>query len=264
MAATVQAGAHFLIRCKKGSGMKVVDEMLDGKGADDRIETITMSKEMVKDLELEDIAPKTLLISSTGGSADDSEEQDQEQKQEIPSGSSLPREMKVRFARIQLKNGDYEVLATSVLDDAVLSLDDLGELYHMRWGIETFYGVIKTRIVLENFTGYSEEAVRQDFFSTIFLCGVESICILEAEETLEKQKGGQPKKVNKAMSFNAIKNNAFELFLSNKPTDEVIELLTEMFLTSPTIERPDRNPPRKNPSNRKVLYWWQKKRKFVF
>jgi IS4 transposase len=232
--------------------MKIVDEMLAGKGDDDRIETITMSREMAKELDLEDIQPKTLKIGTDL------------ENQKIASGSSLPREMKVRFARIKLENGSYEVLATSVLDKDVLSIDDLGELYHMRWGVETFYGIIKTRLVLENFTGYSEEAVRQDFFSTVFLCGVESICILEAEERLEKQTGGNAKKVNKAMSFNAIKNNAFELFLSNKPINEMIELLTEMFLTSPTIVRPDRNPPRKEPSNRKVLYWWQKTRKFVF
>lgn len=237
MASTLKAGANFLIRCKRASGMKVVDEMLDGKGGDDRIETITMTREMSNKLLLEN-----------GGIVDE----------------SLPSELRVRFVRITLKNGDYEVLATSVLSREILSVADLAWLYYMRWGIETFYGVIKTRLGLENFSGYSEEAVRQDFFSTVFLCGLESIFILETEGELQKQKGGKAKKVNKAVSFNAIKNSAFELFISDRPIDEILEKLTELFTTSPTIVRPDRNPPRKKPSNRKVLYWWQKKRKIVF
>jgi hypothetical protein len=32
-----------------------------------------------------------------------------------------------------------------------------------RWGVETFYGVLKGRLELEHFSGQSVEAVRQDF-----------------------------------------------------------------------------------------------------
>jgi|WetSurMetagenome_2_1015567.scaffolds.fasta_scaffold147078_1 hypothetical protein len=230
MAATIQAGAQFLVRCKRGSGMKVVDEILDGKGDDDRIETVTMP----------------------GRQAGRGEYK------------GLPTSLTVRFVRVELDTGEYEVLATSVLDHDVLTLADLKELYHLRWGIETFYGVMKTRLVLENFSGYSAETIRQDFFSTVFLCGMESIFIMDAEEELGEQKGGYPKKVNKAVSFSAIKARAFELFLSDKPIDETLEELTELFHTSPTIVRSDRNTPRVKPANGRILAFWQRRKKMVF
>ncbi len=74
------------------------------------------------------------------------------------------------------------------------------DLYYLRWGIETFYSILKNRLNLENFSGYSPEAIRQDFYVTIFLSGAESILTLEAEAKLAKQKGGHPKKVNKSHS----------------------------------------------------------------
>lgn len=230
MATTLQAGAQLLIRCKRNSGMKIVDEMLDGKGDDDRIGTVAMPKHQAGRDEYK----------------------------------GLPMSLTIRFVRIKLDTGDYEVLATSVLDRNTLTLADLKELYHLRWGIETFYGVMKTRLILENFSGYSAETIRQDFFSTVFLCGMESIFITDAEEELGRQKGGRPKKVNKAVSFNAIKGHAFELFLSNKPIDETLEKLTELFHTSPTIVRSDRHTPRAKPANGRILAFWQRRKKMVF
>lgn len=83
--------------------------------------------------------------------------------------------LKVRFVRVRLKTGEIEVLATSLLDKKAFSTSSFKELYWHRWGIETFYGILKNRLALENFTGLSEEAVRQDFFATVFLSGLEAI-----------------------------------------------------------------------------------------
>ncbi|HEY1835265.1 MAG TPA: transposase [Candidatus Saccharimonadales bacterium] len=156
------------------------------------------------------------------------------------------------------------LLATSVLDTAVLSRDDLGELYWMRWGVETFYGILKTRLGLENFSGYSPDAVQQDFFSAVLLSGIESIMVEDAEGQLAKQTAGHPKKVNKAVSFNAIKERAFELFMSDDPDDEVLGALTNLFMASPTLVRKDRNPPRSRSSPHQLLGWWRRKRKATF
>jgi len=137
-------------------------------------------------------------------------------------------------------------------------------LYYLRWGIETFFGILKTRLSLENFSGYSAEAIRQDFFVTVFLCGVESIFITDAEATLAKQRGGHPRKVNKAVSFNALKEEAFNLFASPEPAEQVIEKLEALFLTNPTLIRKGRNPVRKRHPDNKVLSWYKRKRKMVF
>jgi hypothetical protein len=73
---------------------------------------------------------------------------------------------------------------------------------------------------------------------------------------LTKQKAGQPKKVNKAVSFNVIKEQAFELFYSKTPTEQRLEQLTALFLTGPTV-RPKRKKTRAQrelqPTNTKLL-----------
>lgn len=54
--------------------------------------------------------------------------------------------------KIPLENESLEVLATN-LSEIEFSTDEIKELYHMRWGIETAYETLKSRLQLENFTG---------------------------------------------------------------------------------------------------------------
>ena len=229
MALASYAQSDFLIRCHAQS-FTVINEMLTGKGPDDVTCTIPAGKDFAKE---------------TGN-------------------RELPTTITVRFVRVILDTGEYEVLATSLLDQAQYPLAIFKELYYLRWGVETFYGILKTRLNLENFSGLSVEAIRQDFYVAVFLTGVESILTEDAEANLNKQLGGYPKKVNKAVSFNAIKYRAFELFMSGRPTEQTLEELTEVFLSNPTRVRKDRKPPRKQSSTHKRLHFWQRKRKAIF
>lgn len=230
MAIASQAKGDFLIRARGGKSFRVAAEMLAGLGPDDVIATIKPSKNRRKAVRLEE----------------------------------LPTELAVRFVRLKLKNGEYEVLATSLLDQAKYPLKYFKDLYYLRWGIETFYSVLKNRLNLENFSGYAPEAIRQDFYVTIFLSGAESILTLDAKEKLSKQKGGQLKKVNKAVSFNVIKERAFEIFYSKDTTNKRLKQLTELFITSPTLVRKDRNTPRIENSSRQILSYYKRQHKSVF
>lgn len=181
-----------------------------------------------------------------------------------PKHRGLPDSLTVRFVRITLDNGEYEVLVTSLLDQKAYPTVIFKELYYLRWGVETFYGILKTRLGLENFSGFSPEAIRQDFFAAILLTGIESIFTADAETVLSKQHGGHSKQVNKAVSFNAIKYRAFELFYSKEPREEVLRQLDELFVTSPTLIHKDRKPPRSSSSSHTLLNYWRRKRKAVF
>ncbi|MCP4107186.1 MAG: transposase, partial [Desulfobacteraceae bacterium] len=130
----------------------------------------------------------------------------------------LPAEINVRFVRVVLDNGEIEVLVTSLTDEAEYSVNDFKEMYHLRWGIETFYGTVKGRLNLENFTGKTVEAVRQDFYSTIFVSGLESVLTEDAQESLAAKSSDNkyPQTVNKAVSFNAVKNHVIGLFLKEE------------------------------------------------
>lgn len=229
LALASMAKGHFLVRCTSRS-FKVASTMLKGEGPDDVTVELTPGQKFIRN----------------------------------PDNKELPQRLLVRFIRIALDNGEYEVLATSLLDQQEHPATIFKELYYCRWGIETFYGILKTRLGLENFSGYSVEAAQQDFHVAVLLTGVESILIEDAEANLKKQYGGHPKKVNKAVSFNAIKGKAFELFMSKAPRDEVLEELTELFKQNPTLIRKDRKPPRTATSSRQLLGFWKRKRKMVF
>jgi IS4 transposase len=66
---------------------------------------------------------------------------------------NLPKRLNVRFVRVLLSTGKYEVLVTNLLDEQLYPTEDFKELYHLRWRCETFYGILKTRLNLEHFSG---------------------------------------------------------------------------------------------------------------
>lgn len=176
----------------------------------------------------------------------------------------LPPTLTVRFVRVLLDTGEYEVLVTSLTDERSFVPEDFKELYYLRWGVETFYGLLKTRLALENFTGIKAEAVRQDFFSTLYLSGLESVLTADAQAQLDVRVTRQPLKVNRAVSFNVIKNQALSLLLTDTPEEQLFELLTQLFLQSPSPVRPDRSPPRKKTSARGLLSFHKRRKKICY
>jgi hypothetical protein len=186
----------------------------------------------------------------------------------------LPIHMEIRFVRVVLNNGEIEVLATSVLDHEILQTDDFKELYHQRWGIETYYDILKNRLSLENFTGLSALAVKQDFYATIFISNYESVLVSEANEQLEEKtemnNNKYPQKVNKSISFNTIKNNCFELLYSDKDIETTLNQMEKLFLTNPVTIRKGRSSPRNNRlkdktvMTKRALQFQKRKKKSVF
>lgn len=176
---------------------------------------------------------------------------------------TLPMSLEVRLVRVLLPTGAYEVLVTSLLDEASYPTAGFLELYHLRWGVETFYGVIKTRLGLENFSGTGAEAVRQDFHATVYLTGLESILTADAQAQLDARDGRHPQQVNRAVSFNAIKNQALDLLLGELETAELLERLTALFLQNPTLVR-ERQPPRKKSTDRALLDFHKRRKKHCF
>lgn len=160
----------------------------------------------------------------------------------------LDKTITVRLVKVILSTGEAEVLATSLFDTEKYPADLFKELYHLRWGVETFYSKIKGRLCLENFTGKSVESVRQDTWATVMISNLETIMTEDIEEEVNAQcinNETSEKKVNKAVSFNAIKNAVFDLISSNKNSAEIINSLRRLFKMNMLIVRPDRKVDRK-------------------
>lgn len=76
--------------------------------------------------------------------------------------------MMIRFVSIELDNGEYEVLATSLSED-VFSLETLKELYHLRWGIETSFRELKHVIGMAYFHTKKADCVIQEIYSHLIM-----------------------------------------------------------------------------------------------
>ena len=180
--------------------------------------------------------------------------------------AGLPLEITLRFVTVRLSTGELEVLATNLLDEALYPTDCFGELYHYRWGIETFYNVLKSRLDLGNFTGRTVEAVRQDVYSTVFVSNLESLLIAPANQQLKEHSDAlkHRQQVNHAVSFHAIKSHIIALLTSQEPLPQVLSKLEQFFLANPTTVRPDRKVPRKKPSARRSYEFQRNVKKVVF
>ncbi|MDQ7062020.1 MAG: IS4 family transposase [Sulfurimonas sp.] len=156
--------------------------------------------------------------------------------------NNIPTKMKIRFVQVILDNGTVEVLCTNVLSNDELKTSDFKKLYALRWGIETYFDLIKNRLSLENFTGQTALAVKQDFFATIFLTNYESMMTYDMNEELKETTKDNKyiQKVNKAVSFNVIKHKVFDLLYLDNPLDEMLEQMEKLFLTNTIVIRPDR------------------------
>lgn len=229
LATLLTQGRQFVMRGKRQS-WKAVSRMLDGEGADSQVVSLKVSSD------------KRRLIREMG----------------------LPEEIQVRLVRVQLDTGEYEVLISSLLDEVAYPSSVFKELYGLRWGVETFYGVLKTRLNLENFSGKTVESVYQDFYSTVYLSGLESLLTAEANEQLASKQTRHAQQVNRAVSFNVIKNQAFELLFGEETGDELEQRLTQLFLQNPVLVRKKRKVPRKKTSSRRLLNYAKRQRKICF
>src|SRR5436190_212544 len=74
----------------------------------------------------------------------------------------LPLELTVRFVSLRLPTGELEVLVTSLVEETSYPTEEFLEVYHWRWNHETYHQMLKGRLDLENWSGQTLEAVRQD------------------------------------------------------------------------------------------------------
>lgn len=178
----------------------------------------------------------------------------------------LPLELVVRFVSLRLPTGQLEVLATSLLDQQSYPSQEFLEVYNYRWRQETFYGTLKGRLDLENFSGQSVEAVQQDYFATIFLCNLQRALSQPGAQALSQhsQEHQHPKQINGAVAYHALKDQLLALLYSELPADQVLQALEQLFMSSAVSVRPERKPPRREPSLNRSYHFQRRLRKIVF
>lgn len=150
----------------------------------------------------------------------------------------------VRLVKVVLDNGEVEILMTSLMDITEYPISIFKELYFKRWGIETLYDKLKNKLKVEEFTGYSEISILQDFYCTLFLSNIQSLLVSEVNDELKSRNIIDKKyeyKVNTNLSIGFIKERIVDLFLKENNTENILKGLENLFTKVLIPIRPNRS-----------------------
>lgn len=160
----------------------------------------------------------------------------------------LDTEITCRLIKVELENGEKEVLCTSLIDTQTYLHEEFEELYHYRWNEEEAYKLLKSRIELKNFSGKTARAVKQDFHGKVFLM---TLCAAYAHPIEEKvvaeykadQNRKHDQKINRTNAIASTMDVLIPIFIKNKYR-EALQAFDKIVEDTREIIRPGRSNPR--------------------
>ena len=136
----------------------------------------------------------------------------------------------LRFVRVWLDKDRYEILATNLPRDT-FPQDCFAEIYHMRWGIETSYETLKSKLQVENFTGTKPVLIEQDIYGSVYVYNLAEHIAMEVEEENAQTLANDykyPMKVNRNICIGILKNDLIHAFMQ-KDLDRRRKLMQQMY-----------------------------------
>lgn len=116
----------------------------------------------------------------------------------------------VRVIKYTLASGEIEYLITNIFD---FTYSEIVELYGLRWGIETLYFSLKSKLKLEKFTSSITQLIEQDFFSTILAYNIIQSSKNHAEKLIDQDSYKHEMKINENMAIGFVKNELILIML---------------------------------------------------
>lgn len=158
-------------------------------------------------------------------------------------------EITCRLVKVNLPTGETEILCTSLTDVEKYPYQEFDELYHYRWNEEEAYKLLKCRVELENFSGKTAKAVKQDFFAKVFLL---TLCAAYAHPIEEKvkqefkadQERKHDQKINRTNAISMTQDIMIAVLL-RKQFDKALSAFDKIVSATREIIRPGRNVARK-------------------
>lgn len=153
----------------------------------------------------------------------------------------------VRIVKIRLGNGIEEILLTN-LDANEFSIEELKELYRLRWEIETVYNSLKHKIQIEKFSGYKPIIIEQDFYASIYLWNMLQDMILDVQGDLDDEERYHIHeiKISDSMAVELVRNNLLKILYSEDRKKDEFKNLVEEIIKHVEPIRPNRTFPRNN------------------
>lgn len=173
------------------------------------------------------------------------------ERDEIFTFTNDSKEYSVRRVQFILPSGEVETLVTSLMEE---SLEMLKELYSLRWGIETQYHVLKHVLQIENFSGYSTLAIKQDFYATIYLSNLAAGFLFDDRHQQESEPDQVEEatvkyeyKVNRNELYGILKNRLITAVMMENPEEriKIFDRIMDRIRRNMVPVRPGRSPERK-------------------
>lgn len=164
----------------------------------------------------------------------------------------IDNELKIRV--LCYENGNTFI--TNLGSDE-FSSEEIYNLYHQRWTIETKYNEIKNKMAIENFSGVSKIAIYQDFWATMTLSNLMSALEFDASLEHERKKSRETnirnRKINRATLINSLKDEFISIFSQSsvRKRNKIISQITNEISKSLVDIVPDRHFARKSYSRSK-------------
>lgn len=161
---------------------------------------------------------------------------------------------RVRVIKFRLDSGEQEVLLTNLADDV-----DFKSLYFQRWGVEQEFNVLKNTLEVENFSGRTETAIKQDFYINALMCNYLSTAYWDAQIDINatlNQPGSNKKydyKVNVSQMSGVVRDYMVRIVMTDDPhrTSELVAEMQAYIAAAVVPVRPGRRVPRKLPRKAK-------------
>ncbi len=151
--------------------------------------------------------------------------------------------VRCRLVAIALESGQKEILCTSLLDTTQYSLEDLSDIYHLRWNVEEAYKMLKCRIQLEAFSGKTANAVKQDFYAKVFMmtmCALLSFPIEQkVREEYQRSQRKHPHKINRSNALDLCRKGWIAIWIGKK-SKKVLTAMEQILIKTTEIIRPGR------------------------
>lgn len=96
------------------------------------------------------------------------------------------KEIEVRIIKVELDSGETEIILTNI-EKEIIPTEKIKEIYYKRWNIEKSYDIMKNKLEIENFSGYTELAIQQDFYAQILLFNIMEDIKKEANAEIKEE-----------------------------------------------------------------------------
>lgn len=154
----------------------------------------------------------------------------------------------VRLIKVKLPNGEIEILCSSLTNQNEFKIEEFQELYHLRWREEEGYKLLKCRAELENWSGKTATAVKQDFYAKVFITTllaaykhpIEEKVKEEYKQTTERK---YSQKINSTFALSALREALFGIFIKKK-INQMLDFFDKIITQTREIIRPNRTNPR--------------------